>query len=85
MAIRGAILANKNVDVPDDSGIVGITAEETVRNLAALGSSMDMVDDKILEIMTAKLTAGLARPAPPSAPGSAGDENTGIPPARSGN
>jgi L-cysteine desulfidase len=62
MAIRSAILAGRNVDVPDDSGIVGVTAEETVRNLAALGSSMDAVDDKILEIMTAKLETGPERP-----------------------
>jgi L-cysteine desulfidase len=55
MAIRSAILACRKVEVPDDSGIVGLTAEDTVRNLAALGASMDTVDDKILEIMTAKI------------------------------
>lgn len=61
MAIRGAVLASRNVDVPDDSGIVGPTAEDTVRNLANLGSSMDVVDDKIIEIMKAKLDLGAGR------------------------
>jgi L-cysteine desulfidase len=65
MAIRGAILAGNEVDIPNDSGIIGLTAEETVRNLATLGTSMDVVDDKILEIMTAKLESGSGRKVKP--------------------
>jgi L-cysteine desulfidase len=58
MAIRAAVLAMNRVEVQDDNGIVGLTAEETVRNLSALSRSMDAVDRKILEIMKLKMTRG---------------------------
>jgi L-cysteine desulfidase len=55
MAIRAAILAMKKIEVQDDNGIVGATAEETIENLAALSRSMDIVDEKIMEIMKQKI------------------------------
>lgn len=58
MAIRAAILATKNVEVPDDNGIVARTPEETIMNLAKLGTAMEMVDQQILEIMKQKMNGG---------------------------
>jgi len=50
----------KNVDVSDENGIVGDTAESTIRNLARLNQSMHAVEDKIIQILQEKIT----RPAP---------------------
>lgn len=55
MALRSAQLALRKMEVPDDNGIVAPTADETIRNLAALGKSMETADDKILAIMQSKL------------------------------
>ncbi len=55
MAVRSAELAMRKAEVPDDNGIVAPTAEETIRNLAELGRSMETVDQKIIEIMLKKL------------------------------
>ena len=57
MAVRGAELAMCKAEVPDDNGIVAPTAEQTIRNLAELGRTMEVVDQKIIEIMLAKLGA----------------------------
>lgn len=62
MAVRSAELAMRKAEVPDDNGIVAPTAEETIRNLAELGHSMETVDQKIIEIMLHKLgSAATAR------------------------
>lgn len=55
MAVRSAQLAMRKAEVPDDNGIVAPTAEQTIRNLAELGRSMEVVDQKIIEIMLKKL------------------------------
>jgi L-cysteine desulfidase len=55
MAVRAASLAIKKMDVSDDNGIVAKTAEETIRNLAELSHSMDVVDQKIIQIMNEKI------------------------------
>jgi len=55
MAVRAASLAIKKMEVSDDNGIVAKTAEETIRNLAELSHSMDVVDQKIIQIMNEKI------------------------------
>ncbi len=55
MATRAATLAMRKAEVPDDNGIVAPTAEETIRNLGELSRSMEAVDQKIIEIMLAKI------------------------------
>ncbi len=55
MAYRAASLAMRQADVPDDNGIVAPTAEQTIENLAKLSRSMGVVDEKIIEIMLAKI------------------------------
>jgi L-cysteine desulfidase len=55
MATRAATLAMRKAEVPDDNGIVAPTAEDTIRNLAELSRSMEAVDQKIIEIMLAKI------------------------------
>lgn len=62
MAVRAASMAMKNVDVSDENGIVGDTAESTIRNLALLNQSMHAVEDKIIQILQEKIT----RPGPPA-------------------
>jgi L-cysteine desulfidase len=55
MATRAATLAMRKAEVPDDNGIVAPTAEQTICNLAELSRSMEAVDQKIIEIMLAKI------------------------------
>jgi len=55
MAVRAATLAMRTAEVPDDNGIVAPTAEQTIRNLAELSRSMEPVDQKIIQIMLAKI------------------------------
>lgn len=55
MAYRAAALAIREAEVPDDNGIVAPTAEQTIQNLARLSGSMGVVDEKIIEIMLAKI------------------------------
>ncbi len=55
MAYRAASLAMRRAEVPDDNGIVAPTAEQTIENLAKLSRSMGVVDEKIIEIMLAKI------------------------------
>lgn len=55
MAARSARLAMQKAEVPDDNGIVAPTAEQTIRNLAELGRSMEVVDQKIIQIMLNKI------------------------------
>lgn len=55
MAVRSAELAIRKAEIPDDNGIVAPTAEGTIRNMAELGRSMEIVDQKIIEIMLHKL------------------------------
>ena len=55
MAARSARLAMQKAEVPDDNGIVAPTAEQTIRNLAELGRSMEVVDRKIIQIMLNKI------------------------------
>jgi L-cysteine desulfidase len=54
-AMRAASLALQKAEVPDDNGIVAVTAEDTIRNLAELSRSMEVVDQKLIEIMLAKI------------------------------
>ncbi|MDR3765082.1 MAG: L-serine ammonia-lyase, iron-sulfur-dependent, subunit alpha [Acidobacteriota bacterium] len=54
-AARSARLAMQKAEVPDDNGIVAPTAEQTIRNLAELGRSMEVVDQKIIQIMLNKI------------------------------
>ena len=55
MAMRAASLAMRKAEVPDDNGIVAVTAEQTIHNLADLSRSMEVVDQKLIEIMLAKI------------------------------
>jgi L-cysteine desulfidase len=55
MAMRAASLAIAKAEVPDDNGIVAVTAEKTIQNLAQLSRSMELVDQKLIEIMLAKI------------------------------
>jgi len=54
MATRAAQMAMKQMDVSADDGIVALTPEATIRNLAELSRSMRAVDRKIIEIMDEK-------------------------------
>jgi len=54
MATRAAQMAMKRVEVSADDGIVALTPEATIRNLAELSRSMRAVDRKIIEIMDDK-------------------------------
>ena len=63
MAIRAASLAMRDAELPDDNGIVASTAEETIRNLAELSRSMESVDEKLIEIMLAKIPTVDRKPA----------------------
>jgi L-cysteine desulfidase len=58
MAVRAAMLAMNKINIDDDNGIVGATAEETARNLSTLSRSMEVVDREILKIMQHKMIAG---------------------------
>ena len=62
MAVRSAELAIRKAEVPDDNGIVAPTAEQTIRNLAELSRSMEVVDQKIIQIMLNKLGGAAAPP-----------------------
>ena len=62
LAVRAAVLAMKNMDVSDENGIVGDTAEKTIQNLARLNQSMQAVEDKIVQILQDEIS----RPAPPA-------------------
>lgn len=55
MATRAASLAIKKVEVSADDGIVAPTAEQTIRNLAELSRSMEIVDSTIIHIMNEKI------------------------------
>ena len=55
MAVRAAILAMGKLDISETNGIVGRSAEDTVRNLSRLDQSMKAVDDKIVQILQEKL------------------------------
>ncbi len=55
MAVRSAQLAMRKAEVPDDNGIVAPTAEQTILNLAELGRTMEVVDQKIIDIMMKKI------------------------------
>lgn len=51
-AVQSALLAMGRVIVPSKNGIVGLTAEESIRNLGQLGvEGMTVTDNVILEIM----------------------------------
>jgi len=54
MATRAAQMAMKQMEVSADDGIVALTPEDTIRNLAELSRSMKAVDRKIIEIMDEK-------------------------------
>jgi L-cysteine desulfidase len=52
VAVKSAMLAMRGVRVPEGEGIVGATAESTVRNLGALANpGMVQTDAQILQIM----------------------------------
>lgn len=55
MALRAATLATHAAEVPRDNGIVGGTADETIRHLAALNRSMSKLDETIVQIMLDKV------------------------------
>ena len=51
-AVQSALLAMQHVIVPVKNGIIGLTAEESIRNLGQLGvEGMTVTDGVILEIM----------------------------------
>jgi L-cysteine desulfidase len=54
MATRAAQMAMQRMEVSADEGIVAPTPEATIRNLAELSRSMQLVDRKIIEIMDDK-------------------------------
>lgn len=54
MALRAATLAMREAEVPRDNGIIGGTADETIRHLAELNRSMGKLDETIVEIMLSK-------------------------------
>lgn len=64
MALRAASLAMREAEVPRDNGIVGGTADETIRHLVELNRSMSKLDETIVQIMLDKVAAPAA---PPSA------------------
>lgn len=54
-AIMSALLALKNVTIPPGSGIVGRTAEETMKNMGKIASpGMIETDETIVDIMTGR-------------------------------
>ncbi len=55
MATRAAELSIKRAELPDDNGVVGATADETIQNLVALNRAMTPVDQAIVQIMLSKV------------------------------
>ena len=55
MALRAASLAMRSMEVSDENGIVGDTAENTIRNLKRLNQSMQAAEDGIIQIMQEKI------------------------------
>lgn len=55
MALRAATLAVRAASMPRDNGIIGGTADETIRHLAELNRSMSRLDETIVEIMLNKV------------------------------
>ncbi|MBC8249843.1 MAG: hypothetical protein H8E90_09210 [Anaerolineales bacterium] len=52
VAVKSGMLARRGVQMPEGEGIVGGTAESTVRNLGALANpGMVQTDAQILQIM----------------------------------
>ena len=55
-AVQSALLAIGDVVVPNGNGVIGKTADDTIKNLGVLSkNAMDTVDRVILEIMTAQI------------------------------
>jgi L-cysteine desulfidase len=55
MATQAAVLSMNRAEIPDDNGIIGSNADETIANLASLNRSMEPVDRDIIQIMLAKV------------------------------
>lgn len=58
-ATQAAQLSMKKVEVPDDNGVLGSTADETIANLAYLNRSMEPVDRDIIQIMVGKIATSI--------------------------
>ncbi|MFW6047843.1 MAG: serine dehydratase subunit alpha family protein [Candidatus Natronoplasma sp.] len=54
-ALESSLMALKGLDVPNDNGIVGSTAEETLENIGKLSDEMGAIDLKIIEILERKI------------------------------
>lgn len=55
IAATSAYMVSKGVEISDDNGIIGSTAEETIQNLAELAQAMKEVDSQIITIMKRKM------------------------------
>lgn len=54
-ALKSALLAMDNIVIPYDNGIVGVTVEDTIKNLGRISSDgMNITDKVILDIMVEK-------------------------------
>ncbi|MFO7792758.1 MAG: L-serine ammonia-lyase, iron-sulfur-dependent, subunit alpha [Candidatus Saliniplasma sp.] len=53
-ALESSLMALKGLDVPDDNGIVGDTAEETLENIGKISDEMATIDLKIIDILERK-------------------------------
>ena len=62
-AVLSAFFAMENVTIPDDSGIVGMSVEETMKNMGKIASpGMIQTDDVILDIMLKRHKAQYSLP-----------------------
>ena len=53
-ALECSLLALKSLEVPNDNGIVGNTAEETLENIGKISDEMASIDLKIIDILEKK-------------------------------
>ncbi|MGM0405474.1 MAG: serine dehydratase subunit alpha family protein [Thermoplasmatota archaeon] len=53
-ALECSLLALKSLEVPNDNGIVGNTAEETLENIGKISDEMASIDFKIIDILERK-------------------------------
>ncbi len=54
-ALECSLLALKSLEVPNDNGIIGNTAEETLENIGKISDEMASIDLKIIDILERKV------------------------------
>ncbi len=54
-SLESSLMALKGLNVPEDNGIVGDTAEETLENIGKISDEMATIDLKIIDILESKI------------------------------